>query len=64
MKEYKVRIMATVDTTEIVEAESIEEANRKAEEQWSDTFIVLNTYSKELENFTDIIGYEPVELPE
>lgn len=62
MKRYEVRLVARVDTTIVVEAEDEEQACLLAEEQWSDNFIVYNTYSKELSNFTEIIGYEPEEL--
>ena len=62
MKRYKVRLVARVDTSIVVEAQSEEEACLLAEEEWSDNFIVYNTYSKDLSNFTEIIGYEPEEL--
>jgi hypothetical protein len=62
MKSYEVRIVARVDTAIVVEAESEEQACELAEQEWSDNFIVQNTYSKNLSNFTEIIGYEPEEV--
>ena len=62
MKRYKVRITSYVETTNIVEAESKEEACRLAENDWAETFVVLNTYSNEPSSFSDIIGYEPEEV--
>ena len=62
MKRYKVRITALVETTNIVEADSKEEACLLAENDWAETFVVLNTYSNEPSGFSDIIGYEPEEI--
>jgi hypothetical protein len=56
---YKVRITALVETTNIVEADSREDACLLAENDWAENFVVLNTYSNEHSSFTEIIGYEP-----
>jgi|Wag4MinimDraft_6_1082665.scaffolds.fasta_scaffold111492_2 hypothetical protein len=62
MKTYKVRITAYVETSIVVEADNDDQACELAQQEWSDNFIVQNTYSKDLSNFTEIIGYEPEEV--
>ena len=62
MKTYKVRITAYVETSQIVEAEDEDQACELAQQEWSDNYIVQNTYSKNLSNFTEIVGYEPEEV--
>jgi hypothetical protein len=62
MTEYKVRITAYVETSQFVEAENEEQACELARQEWSESFIVLNTKTEALSDFSDIIGYEPEEL--
>jgi hypothetical protein len=62
MKTYKVRITAYVETSIVVEADNDDQACELAQQEWSDNFIVQNTYSKDLSNFSEIIGYEPEEV--
>jgi hypothetical protein len=62
MKSYKVRLTAYVETTEIVEAENEEQACRLVEDEWAESFVVYNTYTKEPSSFDDILAYEPEEI--
>jgi hypothetical protein len=62
MTEYKVNIVARVNTTLIVEADNEEEAISLAEQKWTDTYIVYNPDLQEYSDFTTIIGYEPEEV--
>jgi hypothetical protein len=51
-----------VETSIVVEADNDDQACELAQQEWSDNFIVQNTYSKDLSNFSEIIGYEPEEV--
>jgi hypothetical protein len=62
MKEYKVKITATIDTSRFVDAENEEEACLIAEREWGATYIIHNPDTNEFLDFSDIIGYEPEEL--
>jgi hypothetical protein len=62
MKSYEVNIVARVNTTLVVEAETEDEAIALAEQKWTDTYIVYNPDLQEYSDFTTIIGYEPQEV--
>jgi hypothetical protein len=62
MTEYKVNIVARVNTTLIVEAEDEEQACLLAEQKWTDTYIVYNPDLQEYSDFSTVIGYEPEEV--
>jgi hypothetical protein len=62
MTQYEVNIVARIDTTILVNAESKEQACEIAEQEWGETYIVYNPDLKEYSDFSTIIGYEPEEV--
>jgi hypothetical protein len=62
MATYEVNITAYVESFEIVEADSEDEAVRLAHQLFSGVFGVYNTETKEIDTFTDVVAYEPKEI--
>jgi hypothetical protein len=62
MKEYRVSVALRYNTSVIVQANDIYEANAMAENLVADTYTVYNSDSEEHDSFAFITGYEPEEL--
>jgi hypothetical protein len=62
MKEYEVKVALRYDTSVIVEAKDIYEANAIAENLVADIYTVYNSDSEEHDSFGFITAYEPEEV--
>jgi hypothetical protein len=62
MAKYEVKVALRYDTSVIVEATDIYEANTMAEDLCADTYTVYNSDSEEHKSFGFITAYEPEEI--
>jgi hypothetical protein len=62
LKRYEVKIVARLETTEVVMADDEEHACSLAEASFGEAFAIYNSDIETYEPFTEIIGYEPEEL--
>jgi hypothetical protein len=62
MKEYKVSVSLSYETSVIVQANDIYEANAMAENLCADIYTVYNSDSEEHDSFGFITAYEPEEV--